>query len=192
VNELHKVYLSYHKGADEIRRRNFEIQFGGACEVILPDVVGLEALPEELPPDVARQRIREQHLRDSVVTVVLVGVDSWRSRYVDWEIGATLQGAADGPGGALLGILLPSYSATYAGFFNTFSPDGAPFYPYTLPPRLYDNVANSYAPLVRWTDNPLEVRRWINVAWSRRSAGLDSDNSFPHFACDRDGERWYR
>ena len=56
------------------------------------------------------RRIRELYLKDSTVTIVLIGKCTWARRYVDWEIQASLrQGETIKPNG-LLGIKLPSYN----------------------------------------------------------------------------------
>ncbi|MCD5414064.1 MAG: TIR domain-containing protein [Clostridiales bacterium] len=56
------------------------------------------------------RRIRELYLKDSAVTIVLIGKCTWARRYVDWEIQASLrQGETIKPNG-LFGIELPSYN----------------------------------------------------------------------------------
>jgi len=57
--------------------------------------------------DYVMRRIRELYLKDSTVTIVLIG-STWARRYVDWEIQSSLcHGEIVTPNG-LLGIVLPS------------------------------------------------------------------------------------
>jgi hypothetical protein len=59
--------------------------------------------------DYLMTRLRELYLKRSIVTIVLLGGCTWASRYVDWEIQASLRcGETFVPNG-LLGIKLPSY-----------------------------------------------------------------------------------
>ena len=37
------------------------------------------------------QRIRDEYLKDSTVTVVLIGQHTWQRKYVDWEIYSSLR-----------------------------------------------------------------------------------------------------
>jgi hypothetical protein len=55
--------------------------------------------------DYHQQVIREQHITGSSVTVVLCGAETWKRRWVDWEIQMTLNKRH-----ALLGICLPEKS----------------------------------------------------------------------------------
>ena len=44
-----------------------------------------------LSTDRIRQIIRDDYLRKSTVTVVLVGKHTWQRKFVDWEIGSSLR-----------------------------------------------------------------------------------------------------
>ena len=52
--------------------------------------------------------IRELYLKDSTVTIVLIGKCTWARRYVDWEIQASLRHGKTVMVNGLLGIVLPS------------------------------------------------------------------------------------
>ncbi len=78
-----------------------------------------------------RQSIRDKYLRNSTVTVVLVGANTWQQKSVDWEISSSLRQTEYNTRSGLLGILLPTYP----------NPPGKHYDPHTVPPRLYDNIA---------------------------------------------------
>lgn len=59
--------------------------------------------------DYVMRRIRELYLKDSTVTIVLMGKCTWARRYVDWEIQASLRSGETVTPNGLLGIKLPSY-----------------------------------------------------------------------------------
>ncbi|MBN1655077.1 MAG: TIR domain-containing protein [Deltaproteobacteria bacterium] len=42
-------------------------------------------------PDYVMRRIRDEHLRDSTVTIVMIGNCTWSRKYVDWELQASLR-----------------------------------------------------------------------------------------------------
>lgn len=67
------------------------------------------------------------------LVIVLVGNDTWKRRYVDWEIGACLE-----QGKKLVGIQLPSLSVD----------DGV----ISMPARLLDNVRSGYATWLKFED----------------------------------------
>ena len=48
----------------------------------------------------------------------------------------------------LLGIILPSYPRNNLSSYN----------PYTIPPRLYDNIKCNFAQIYNWNDNPFVVQ----------------------------------
>lgn len=191
MSNTHKVFISYHHGNDENRRKIFELRFGNAYGVILPNAVGLGDIPNGIQTETIRQKIRDEYLRDSSVTVVLVGTETWKRKHVDWEIGSTIRDTQKNPRGGLLGILLPSYVQSCQRLFDAVSAERTKYYRYTLPPRLYDNVANGYAALINWTEDPKEIQKWIHEAYLRKSrTGVEPDNSFPSFVNNRSGDRW--
>jgi hypothetical protein len=109
-----KVFISYHhEDQDEVddfintydKKRNVFIARGLGVEME-SDII------ESDDADYVMRRIRELYLKDSTVTVVLMGQCTWARRYVDWEIQSSLrQGKTVTPNG-LLGIKLPSFKKT--------------------------------------------------------------------------------
>ena len=78
------------------------------------------------------RRIREHHLHGSSCTVVLCGIDTWRRKYVDWEIQASLDQHM-----GLVGVWLPTLP---------LSPNNGT----VKPARLQDNIDSGYAVWVSW------------------------------------------
>ena len=109
-----KVFISYHhEDQDEVddfintydKKRNVFIARGLGVEM------GSDIIDSD-DADYVMKRIRELYLKDSTVTVVLMGQCTWTRRYVDWEIQSSLcQGKKVTPNG-LLGIKLPSFKNT--------------------------------------------------------------------------------
>ena len=115
-----KCFISYHH-ADQDAVNQFVRDFDHAHDCFIARGLG-----EEMPGDVINSnntdyvmgKIRERFLRDSTVTIVLMGRCTWARRYVDWEIQSSLrQGLVTTPNG-LFGIKLPTFSGTFPERFN--------------------------------------------------------------------------
>lgn len=180
----HRVFISYHDGrrdggvGDYEYRVLFEQRFAGSAEAFVSGAVQDGDIDLTLSTDATRQRIREEYLRNTSVTVVLVGARTWQRKHVDWEIGASLRHTAFNPRSGVLGILLP----TYPGYPRQYNP-------HTIPPRLHDNLECGYATLHPWSDDPAQVKTWIHQAFARRNEVLP-DNSRTQFARNRAGPSW--
>lgn len=178
----HKVFVSYHHDNDQYYRNYFENIFSSMHDIMVSKSVQIGDIDPNLQTDTIRQKIRDEYLRDSTVTVVLVGSETWKRKHVDWEIGASIRNTQFNPRSGLLGIILPSYQRPYNEpnkYFNN-----------TIPPRLHDNIECGFAEIYGWSDNPVEVQSWIHEAFQRRN-NVNPDNSYPSFVNNRSGDRWY-
>lgn len=180
----HNVFVSYHHANDQQYRNSFEHFFSNYYDIMVSKSVQIGDLNDNLQTETIRQKIRDNYLRDSTVTVVLIGAETWKRKHVDWEIGASIRQTQYNPRSGLIGILLPSYH-NYCGIeYGRYNKN-------TIPPRLSGNVDNGFAKLYEWSDNPNEVQMWVHEAFNRRDI-INPDNSFPSFVNNRSGERWYR
>jgi len=78
----HKVFVSYHHENDERYKIIFEKMFG---DVYISKSVEIGDIDPNLKTETIRQKIRDEFLRDSSVTVVLVGKETWKRKHIDWE-----------------------------------------------------------------------------------------------------------
>lgn len=177
----HKVFVSYHHANDQAYRDIFEKLFSDIHDVMISRSVQIGDINENLPTETIRQKIRDEYLRESTVTVVLVGSQTWQRKHVDWEIGSSIRNTQYNPRSGLLGILLPTYP----------HPNGeiSKYDPYTIPPRLHYNIECGFAKLYSWSQNPSNVQAWIHDAFTRRNQVLP-DNSYQSFKNNRSGTRW--
>ena len=154
----HGVFISYHHEEDENRRNQFVQMMG---EHIADQSVKLgDIIDASEPTEAVLQQIRENHIASVSVTIVLLGGSTWRRKYVDWEIGASLRDTRANPRGGLLGILLPEHPSYHNPNYN----------PHLIPARLADNcfVDNPFARIYKWTGDALRVKQWIRTAFLRR------------------------
>ena len=173
--------MSYHHANDQYYKNLFDNLFSNIYDIMVSKSVQIGDIDSNLPTERIRQKIRDEYLRDSTVTVVLIGSETWKRKHVDWEIGSSIRQTEYSSRSGLLGIVLPTYPRK----------DLTKYDPYTIPPRLYDNVKSNFAQIYNWNDNSFVVQKWIHDAFERRNK-IIPDNSFPSFMNNRSGERWQK
>jgi hypothetical protein len=180
---MHNVFVSYHHTEpDQTYRNDFEKYFASHYEVIISKSVQIGEIDPNLQTDTVRQKIRDEYLRDAIVTIVLIGANTWQRKHVDWEISSSIRDTEKNPRSGLLGIFLPSFP---------FS-DNRTFNPRIIPPRLYDNWRDGnqgFAQLHYWTNDPLQLKEWIHRAFLDKNK-IIPNNSFPHFVNNRTSHHW--
>lgn len=190
----HKVFLSFHH-QDEAYRQQFESQFSNEFNSIF---VNRSVQDGDIDPnnqtDTIRQKIRDNFISDSTVTIVLIGSDTWKRKHVDWEIGYSLTQTSQNTRSGLIGILLPSY-APHREYFShknctqARTENGGIYTPCNIPPRLCDNIQRGYAKIYSYPSSARELKQWIHEAFQRRNSGLNC-NSRDYFANNRSSSHW--
>jgi hypothetical protein len=178
TTKVHKVFVSYHHENDQKYRNQFEDLLQNSGISILKSVQ-MGDIDPDIQTDTIRRKIRDEYLRDSTVTVVLVGAETWKRKHVDWEIGSSIRDTQFNPRSGLLGILLPTYPLFSKNQFD----------PHTIPPRLYYNIECKFAEMRPWSTNSESVQKWIHEAFLRRNT-IIPDNSYPSFKNNRNGTGW--
>lgn len=176
----HRVFVSYYHAEDQDYRNRFEGLFSDIHNIMVSASVAIGDIDPDLNTETIRQKIRDKYLRDSTVTVVLVGAHTWQRKFVDWEIGSSLRQTQYNTRSGLLGILLPTHPNYRRGTYTRG----------IIPPRLYDNIKCGYAKLYNWSEHPYTVQSWIHEAFKRRHENPPPDNSRDSFKYNRSGERW--
>ncbi len=107
------MFISYHH-ADEAEVGRFVYAFDHATDAFIARGIGAGMAGDIVnsgDTDYVMGRIRSEYLKDSSITLVLIGNCTWSRRYVDWELQASLRrGIITSPNG-VLGIKLASYSS---------------------------------------------------------------------------------
>ena len=183
MTKRHKVFVSFHHGDEndpnrgEVWKDEFVNMMTDYTNAMVDQSVNDGDIQDGLKVETIRQKIRDDYLADSTVTVVLIGPDTWKRKHVDWEISSSLRHTQNSPRPGLLGVLLP----TYAGYDrNIYDPN-------TIPPRLADNLTGDapFAKVIRWENDPYYFQDWIHWAFERRNQEPPPNNSRTMYANNR-------
>ena len=156
-----RVFISHFRG-DETEVNAFIERFANREEVFTPYVLGAnnnDDFIESTNTDYVMSQIRQKYLKDSTVTIVLIGSCTHSRRYVDWEIKSSLTQGKQTPNG-LMGILLPSQGTS--GY---------------LPERMRLNWSKDddlYALYKSYPYSASKLGAWIDEAYERRVSRSDS------------------
>lgn len=183
MSDRHRVFISYHHANDEDYKNVFNLRFSNSFGILVRGSVEIGDIDPETNTEYIRQKIRNEYLGNTSVTVVLVGVDTWQRKHVDWEIYSSLRDTSANPRSGLVGILLPSFQQRHGGVAKYTANK------YMIPPRLCDNVDCSFATLHEWSEDPTPVQSWIHDAFLRRDRVLPN-NARAMYGRNRTGDRW--
>ena len=83
----HKVFISYyHEDDQEYKNRLVQALDSSSVD---KSVSPGDIHPQNMRVDEIRRRIRDDHIADATVTIVLIGPCTWQRKHVDWEISAS-------------------------------------------------------------------------------------------------------
>ena len=163
----HKCFICYH--VDDIDEVTAFVDTYG--HVFIPRVLGVTAEDDFVDSDdtdYIMDQISERYLRDSTVTLVMVGRCTWARRFVDWETYSSLRATSRRSRNGLVAITLPSVAT-----LDSRKP----------PQRVRDNLAGSTgtAGYARWRTYPEsaeQLRGYIDTAFGYRTSRANLvDNS---------------
>ncbi|EPY2290961.1 MULTISPECIES: TIR domain-containing protein [Clostridium] len=142
----HKVFVSYHHANDQNRADHLRKTYGSDNTLIDRS---LEDAYDDKTDDEILALIRTNHLKDSTVTIVLVGSETSNRKWVDWEIYSSLRPYGDRTRNGLLAIYLPTAGNT--------------------PARLQDNLDSGYAVEMKWENISWQLSSKIDEAFNNRN-----------------------
>lgn len=177
--ERHKCFISYHHENDQFYKDKFVKLFDEYLNIFIDKSVSDGDINDNCSADYIMQQIRDNYLKDSSVTIVLIGSETWKRKYVDWEISSSIRNTQKNHRSGLVGIILPTHPD-----YNTRK-----YHPNIIPPRLYDNIECGFASIHNWSENPLEIQKWIDEAFNRKDS-VNPDNSRPLFGKNHTGDSW--
>ena len=167
---MHKVFISYHHTSDQ-KYKDFLVQFNAQHQIFDDRSVDTGDIDDTLDDRAIREKIRDEYLKDTTVTIVLVGTETKRRKHVDWEIYSSMYDGKVNKKSGILVINLPttaswSFHAAHDGEKSIVYPSTTQWvnvaerteyekrYPY-LPDRIIDNLL---APKVK-----MSVTNWDRI-----------------------------
>ena len=102
----HNVFITYHHELDQSYKEEL-VQIGKDHDIFIDGSVHTGDISDELSDEEIRKTIRDEYLRESIVTIVLVGHQTRYRKHVDWEIHASMYDSMINKKSGILVINLP-------------------------------------------------------------------------------------
>ena len=185
---MHKIFISYHHRLDQ-DYKNYLVQMGDKYGIFLDRSVDTGDISDDLNDESIRRKVRDEYLRDSTVTILLVGLETKRRKHIDWEIYSSMIDGQVNKKSGILVVNLPSTrnilcTASHSGEKETVYPEIKNWvsidnraeyecrYPY-VPDRIIDNLLRHEAKVsvTHWSkieNNPSALRCLIDAAFEDR------------------------
>lgn len=182
---MHKVFVSFHHDNDQWYKDTL-VNWGTEHNVFIDGSVDMGEIPEEWDAQHIRTYIRDCHLKDTTVTILLVGTETKNRKHIDWELFSSMYDGKVNKKSGILVINLPSGKSQYHTLCtdeekNAILPnqtwmtinDRAEFekrYPY-MPARIIDNLLKKGVNIsvVNWEDlNVAKLKLLIDKAYESR------------------------
>ena len=109
---MHSVFISYHHHNDQFYKEEL-LKINRQNQIFIDGSVDTGDIDDDLPSDRIREIIRDEYLRDSTVTLVLVGIETKNRKHVDWEIYSSIYNGVVNKQSGILVVNLPSVNCTY-------------------------------------------------------------------------------
>lgn len=167
---IHKVFISYHHENDQDYKNELS-QWGEENKIFIDNSVELGEIPEDWDAEKIREYIRDEHLKDSTVTILLVGTETQNRKHIDWELYSSMYDGKKNKKSGILIINLLSINCKYHTLCSqeekkAILPDVTKWititdrseferrYPY-MPARIIDNLLK--------TDVKISVVNWEDI-----------------------------
>jgi len=187
---MHKVFISYHHESDH-SYKEYPVQMSQSHRLFLDRSVNTGDIGDSLSDERIREIIRDDYLRNSTVTIVLVGLETRRRKHVDWEIYSSM---FDGKVNKKSGILIINLPGTTDWCIAPREPEKKKMYPDIqswgraihsrnqlekcypyMPPRIIDNLLKPEVvkiSVVSWSricNHPERIRYLIEATFQDRN-----------------------
>lgn len=103
---MHRVFISYHHENDQ-QYKAMLVAFAEKNQIFIDTSVDTDEIPDYLDDESIREKIRDEYLRDSTVTIVLVGTETRNRKHVDWEIYSSMFDGTVNKKSGIVVIMLP-------------------------------------------------------------------------------------
>jgi len=109
---MHKVFISYHHANDQAYKEEL-LRLNRTYLMFIDGSVDTGDISDDLDDQAIRQKIRDEYLHDTTVTILLVGTETKNRKHVDWELYSSMFDGKVNKKSAVIVIMLPSTGCTY-------------------------------------------------------------------------------
>lgn len=196
---MNSVFISHHHENDQFYKEKL-LEINEEHEIFTDMSVDTRDIDDSLPDERIREIIRDDYLRNSTVTILLVGLETKNRKHIDWEIYSSMYDGTKNKKSGILVINLPTINCTYFTAAHgdeekTIVHPECPSwmtiddrkeyesrYPY-MPPRIIDSLINKKVKIsvVEWEKIkavPSKLSFLIDIAFNDKSF-CDYDLSRP-------------
>ena len=185
----HKVFISFCH--NDQRYKDALAAWGERHGLFVDRSVDTGDISEDLNADQIRAKIRDEYLRDSTVTIVLVGTETRHRKHVDWEIHSSMHDGKVNKKSGILVVNLPTIAegveeriwAAHDGETSFVYPDisgwiaitsrqkFARWYPH-MPARLLNNLNKARISVAPWNRiwEPGRLKFLLDAAFKDRKS----------------------
>lgn len=186
---MHKVFISYQHYNDQAYKQEL-LKMNRQHNIFIDGSVDTGGIDDNLPNDRIRELIRDDYLRDTTVTILLVGVETKNRKHIDWELYSSMYDGKINKKSGILVVNLPSvncqfFTACHSEEKKLIYPEISDWisinerkiyesrYPY-MPPRIIDNLLKSDVKIsvVNWSkieNNPYNLSFLIDATFKEKS-----------------------
>ena len=104
---VHKVFISYHHANDEEYKAAL-VDLNERLGVFIDKSVDTGDIDPNLSDETIRVKIRDEYLRDSTVTILLVGTETAGRKHIDWELYSSMIDGQVNKKSGIVVVQLPS------------------------------------------------------------------------------------
>lgn len=185
----HKVFISYHNTNDQWAKEAL-LKCNEENDIFIDGSVDTGDISDDLSDEEIRKKIRDEYLRETTVTILLVGTETKNRKHIDWELYSSMYDGNKNKKSGILVIQLPSTNPNYItaahgneekinlyqSVTNWISIDSRDVferrYPY-LPARIIDNLLarNVKISVTKWEDLNIEnLKLLIDLTFQDRES----------------------
>ncbi len=183
---MHRVFVSfYHR--DDQRYKDRLVNWAKENDVFIDGSVDTGDIPDDWDDQKIRETIRDEYLRDTSVTILLVGPNTRHRKHVDWEIYSSMYDGKKNKRSGIIVVMLPETSCNschipYANEKNQVYPEITNWvsidsrseyerrYP-DMPERIIDNLVKGGVKIsvTTWDKlTPQNLRMMLDNAYDNR------------------------
>lgn len=109
---MHNVFISYHHKYDQLYKEKL-LEINDQNQIFTDVSVDTDDIDDDLSDERIREVIRDDYLRDSTVTILLVGLGTQTRKHIDWELYSSMFDGKRNKKSGIIVIYLPSTSCKY-------------------------------------------------------------------------------